>query len=64
MTRRVRQEGIPPRAARPEEELRGNRLVRERHDPGLRRFRGNRLRRIAVLGERRPALVGGHAPCP
>ena len=57
MTRRVWREGIPPLAARTEEELRRNRLMRVRHHFGLRSFRGNRLRQKAVLGERRLALA-------
>ena len=56
MTRRVGQEGIPShavrvRTVRPEEGLRWNRLMRERHYPGFRSFSGNRLRQVAVLGE-------------
>ena len=64
MTRRVWREGIPSLAARTEVELRRNRLMRVRHHFGLRSFRGNRLRRKAVPGERRPALVSRHARRP
>ena len=65
MTRGAR-ERIPLRAVRPEpeDELRRKRLMRERHGPGLRSFRGNRLQQTAVPGESRLALVGRHAPCP
>ena len=65
MTRGER-ERIPLRGVRPEpeEELRRNRLMRERHGLGLRSFRANRLQQTAVPGESRLALVGPHAPCP
>ena len=47
--------------ARPDEEERWNRLVRERHYPGFRNFCGRRLRHVATLGDEWLALVGWHA---
>ena len=60
------QDGIPlrevrVRTVRPDEEPRWNDLMRERHYLGFRNFCGNRLRQVAVLGERWLALLGWHA---
>ncbi|MDE0627421.1 MAG: DUF4338 domain-containing protein [Bryobacterales bacterium] len=60
------QDGIPlrevrVRTVRPDEEPRWNDLVRHHHYLGFRNFRGNRLRQVAVLGERWLALLGWHA---
>ena len=49
------------RPVRPDEEPRWNELMRQRHYLGFRNFCGNRLRHVAVLGERWLALVGWHA---
>ena len=49
------------RVARPDEEERWNRLVRERHYLGFRNFCGRRLRHVATLGDEWLALVGWHA---
>ena len=49
------------RTVRPEEEPRWNALMREQHYLGFRNFCGNRLRQVAVLGERWLALVGWQA---
>ena len=66
ITRRVRQDDIPlrevrVRTVRPDEEPRWNELMREHHYLGFRNFCGNRLRQVAVLGERWLALIGWHA---
>ena len=49
------------RTVRPEEEPRRNAVMREQHYLGFRKFCGNRLRQVAVLGERWLALVGWQA---
>ena len=52
---------VQVRTVRPDEEPRWNDLMRERHYLGFRNFCGQRLRQVAVHGERWLALIGWHA---
>jgi hypothetical protein len=52
---------VQVRPVRPDEEPRWNELMRRHHDLGLRNFCGNRLRQVAVHGERWLGLLGWHA---
>lgn len=49
------------RTVRPDEEPRWNELMRRHHYLGFRNFCGNRLRQVAVHGERWLGLLGWHA---
>ena len=57
----IRLREVQVRTVRPDEEPRWNELMRRHHYLGFRNFCGNRLRQVAVHGERWLGLLGWHA---